>query len=132
MDLQLKQTYTFEVYPNALLGNGFKNVTVLAIMDQETANQQIDTQAMHVQVKPTLPVGSPSRPSDYNYVKLRLANGTTTIIGIPWIKQDTIVQVTSSVIRAVIAGVTPADVPRVRNCLVQNGFNNIEITLDAA
>lgn len=131
MELQLKQTYSFEVYPAALLGNGFKNVTVLAVMDQETANQQIDTQALHVQVFPTLPGGTPNRPSDYTYVKLRLANGSTTIIGRPWIKENTIAQITSSVIRAVISGVTAADMTKVRNALVQNGFNNLEITLQS-
>lgn len=131
MDLQLKRTYNFDVYPVSLLGNIFKGVTVLAVMDDETANQYIDTQAMHVQVYPSLPVGSPNRPRDYSFVKLRLANGSTTIIGVPWIKDSTIQEITSSVIRAVISGATPSDLAKVRNCLVQNGFSNIEVTLDS-
>lgn len=129
MNLELKQTYSFEVYPAALLGNGFKNVVVMAILDQESANQIIDTQALHIQVKPSLPVGSPSRASDYNYVKLRMPNGDTTVLGLPWIKDNTIVQQTSTTIMAVISGVTPADVSRVRAALLQNGFANLDITV---
>lgn len=129
MDFQLKRTYNFDVYPVALLGNIFKGVTVLAILDQESANQYVDTQALHVQVYPSLPVGTPNRPRDYNFVKLRLANGAITVIGLPWIKDSTVVEVTTSVIRAVISGVAPSDLARVRSCLVQNGFNNIELSL---
>lgn len=129
MDLELKQTYSFQVHPAALLGNGFQNATVMAILDQESANQLIDTQAMHVQVYPTLPEGTPNNPAEYNYVKLRLANGTTTVLGIPWIKENTLVKQTSSVIKATIAGVTAADLPRVRAALLQNGFQNIELSL---
>lgn len=129
MDLQLKQSYSFEVYPAALLGNGFQNATVMAILDQETANREVDTQALHVQVYPTLPVGTPNNPADYDYVKLKLANGSTTILGIPWIKQDTLTQVSTSTITAKIAGVSAADLPRVRNCLIQNGFNNLDLSV---
>lgn len=130
MELQLKQSYSFEVHPVALLGNNFKNATVLAIMDQETANQSIDTQALHVQVYPSVPAGSmPNNPAEYTYVKLRLANGGTTIIGRPWIKENTIVQQTSTTIRVTVPNVVPADVARIRNALVQNGFTVSDVSI---
>ena len=48
-NFQIREIYSFDVYPTAVLGNGFKNVTVLAVMDQESANQLIDTTALHVE-----------------------------------------------------------------------------------
>lgn len=130
MDLQIKQSYSFEVYPAALLGNGFQNVTVMAIMDFESASKEFDAQARHVQVYPSLPAGStPNNPAEYLFVKLRLANGTTTILGLPWIKQATIAQISSSTITVKIAGASVTDLPLVRAALVQNGFKNIQVSI---
>lgn len=127
---QIKQAYSFQVYPSALLGTGFQNVTVLAVMDQETANRETDTQAQHVQVYPTLPAGTPNDPAQYNYLKVRMPNGSTTILGMAWIKEDTIVQVTTGTIVVKITSSSPAaDLAKVRNALLQNGFTAIDLSI---
>lgn len=130
INFAIKQAYSFQVYPAALLGNGFQNVVVMAIMDFESANREgVDPTALHVQVYPTLPAGTPNDPSQYTYVKLKMPNGDTTILGLPWIKEDTVEQITSNTITATITGVTAADLPRVKNALTQNGFGNIELSV---
>lgn len=130
MNFALRQTYSFDVHPVGVLGNGFKNVVALAVMDPATALKEIDIYALHAQVYPSLPAGSPKRPTDYDYVKFRMPNGEETVLGMPWIKEDTITQITTSVIKVTLGGVTPADVTKVRNALVQNGFTNYEISVD--
>lgn len=126
---KIREIYSFDVFPAALLGNGFKNVTVLAVMDQESANQLIDTQAVHVDVYPYLPAGTPNNPNAYNYLKIKTANGETTVLGLPWINEASIVHVDSTEITVKIGNVAASDVAAIRAALQQNGFSSLEITV---
>lgn len=126
---ELKSVYNFVVYPSAIIGNDFNNVTVLAILDYDTALQTVDIPAIHTNVYPHLPEGTPDDPSQYDYLRIRTASGVATIIGIPWIDLDTLELVESRRMTVKIEGVSSSDVERVRIALVQNGFNQIEITL---
>lgn len=125
----LRGVYSFDVYASALLGTNYKNVTVMAVMDAATANREIDIQALHAQIYPTLPAGTPNRAVDYDYVKIKTTAGNTTILGMAWINPVTVVQVQSSTITVVIGGVSASDQTRIKNALLQNGFNNISITV---
>lgn len=127
-DFVLKKVYNFSVYPVNLLGDIFQNVTVMGILDEETARGFIDTVGRHKLVYPQLPEGTPNDWAAYNYLKLRLENGDSTIIGIPWIRQDTVVEVTAQQIKAVISNVTVADIPNIRSALLANGYT-AEVTL---
>ena len=127
---ELKKVYSFDVYPSQLLGNDFQNVTVLSILDFDTALQFMDVPALHTNVFPTLPAGTPDDPAAYDYVKIKTASGQNTILGIPWINQATIALVESRKMTIVIDGVSAADVDRARNALAQNGFNQIAISLN--
>lgn len=128
-NFQLKQNYSFNVHPVPVLGNSFKNVTVVALMDREQANKEIDTNALHVQIFPYLPTGTPNRADGYDYVKIKFPSGNTTVLGLAWIVEDSVEQVTSTTVSVKINNATPSDVTRIRNALVQNGFNSIEITV---
>ena len=124
---QNRQVYSFDVYPLAALGNNFKNVTVMAVMDAETAAQSIDIQAQHVAYFPFLPAGTPNDPRAYDYVKIKTLAGNTAILGLAWINEATIVQVESVTIVATVYGAASSDVTKIRNALIQNGFNNVSV-----
>jgi hypothetical protein len=126
----LRSVYNFDLYPVALLGSGYKNATIMAIMDMATANQYIDAQAQHVQVYPTLPAGTPNDPNGYDYVKILTQTGETIVLGMAWINAATVTLVQSNTIRAVIGNVSAADVPRIKNALVQNGYNDVTLTIE--
>ena len=126
---ELKKVYNFDVYPSTILGDDFKNVTILSIMDYESALQLADVAAIHVNVYPYLPTGLPDDPSQYDYVRIRTASGQTTILGISWINLDTVELVESRRMMIKIDGVSSSDIERVRLALVQNGYNNIEINI---
>lgn len=128
-NFQIRQVYNFDTYAAALLGNNFKNVTVLAIMDRETAAKEADVHAMHVQVYPYLPAGTPNDPNAYDYVKVKTTTGQTMILGIAWIKEDSIQLVESRIITVKISNVSASDIPRVRDALVANGFNQVEMSI---
>ncbi len=127
---QLKQVYSFSVHPVALLGNNFRNVKVLALLDAESASQLINIQEAHANMYPYLPAGTPNNPNSYNYLKIRTVSGEITVLGLAWINDETVTVVTNSTITVKIGGVTPEDAVRVREALVQNGFRTLEITVD--
>jgi len=125
----IKGVYSFDVYPSAILGTSFQNVTILSIMDYESALNFGDIASLHINVFPYLPEGSPDDPTATDYVRIRTSSGAATILGVNWINPATIEQVTSQRAIATIEGVTNSDVPRILNALVQNGFNQVEVKL---
>lgn len=125
----IRGVYNFDVYPAVLLGTDFKNVTVLALMDFETANKEIDARARHVNFYPYLPAGTPNNPAAYDYIKIKTTAGNTTILGVAWINLDTVVEVESRTASVTIKDVTASDVPRIKQALAQNGFNNVTINI---
>ncbi|MNU19660.1 hypothetical protein D3C71_78930 [compost metagenome] len=128
-NFEIRKIYSFDVYPAAVLGNGFQNVTVLAVMDQESANQLVDTQSLHVNVYPYLPTGTPNRPDAYSWLKIRTANGETTVLGLPWINEASITEVNSTEINVKIGNVQASDVPAIVEALKQNGFVSLVVTV---
>lgn len=127
--LKLGDTVSFDVYPSAILGTSFKRVKVLAILDMDSARQWIDPVAMHINVYPTLPEGTPNRPSDYYYVKIRLPNGQVTCLGLPWIREETITVHDQTTMRVTIENIGPEDVERVIKALSANGYNAVDVQL---
>ncbi|BAW19268.1 hypothetical protein [Ralstonia phage RP31] len=126
---QTRKVYSFDVYPSAILGTGFKNVTVQAILDYQTALGLADLAALHINVFPSLPAGTPNRPQDFDYLLLRTDGGDSTVIGIPWIIEETIELVESLQINVVIDGVGSGDLERIRACLSQNGYDKISLSI---
>ncbi|EKD22624.1 MAG: hypothetical protein ACD_84C00035G0004 [uncultured bacterium] len=129
INFALRGTYSFDAHAAALLGTNFKNVTILAIMDADTASREIDIVALHKQIFPLLPAGTPNDPRSYDYVKIQTTAGHTTILGMAWINETTVTQITSTKITAVIGNVSATDAIRVKNALLQNGFKDIAITV---
>lgn len=126
---QNRKVYSFDVHPSAILGTGFKNVTVQAVLDYNSALNFGDIDALHANVYRYLPSGTPNRPQDFDYLLIRTDSGTTTVIGVPWIVEETIELVESLTMSVVIEGVGSADIERVRACLTQNGYDKISISL---
>jgi hypothetical protein len=125
-----RKVYSFDVHPSSILGTGFKNVTVQAVLDYDSATNFGDIDALHVNVFSYLPMGTPNRPQDFDYLLLKTEGGDTTVIGIPWIIEETIELVQSLKANVVIDGLTSSgDLERIRACLAQNGFDKLTINL---
>jgi len=126
-EIEIFSTVSFEVYPQQILGDGFNNVKILAIIDADTAKNWIDPAARHAEVYPTLPAGSIDRFDQYLYLKIGLNNGDTTVLGLPWIKKSSYVVQTNKTMRIILDGINLSDEPRVRAALNSNGFNTFKI-----
>lgn len=124
-------TINFEVYPNEVLGSGFKSLVIEAIVDHETTKFfKLDPAALHAQVYSRLPVGTPNDYRSYSYLKLRHPNGEVQCIGIPWIRLDTVAVVTTQTVVAKVFNAATADLEQIRLLLVAAGYDNIEIGLE--
>lgn len=127
--LQVNSKYSFDVYPSTIIGSDFKSVTVVGIVTPHIARTYVDLEALHVQVFPYLPAGTPNSATGYDYAIIKTTSGKTTVIGLPWIKSDTIVLVESGTIYVEVGDVTSDDLEKISNALVANGFNNITLKL---
>lgn len=126
--LALKNSVSFSVWPTALLGTSFNNVKVVATMDAETVRAFADVVAIHKQVYPSLPQGTPEDIDDFSFVKIQKEDGSFQYLALPWIREDTITLELTRTLRLTIANVTPDDRPRIIAALSSNGFTATEIT----
>jgi hypothetical protein len=129
MSFQLRQFYNFDLWPVTILGSGHKNVSVLAIMDAEMANKEIDIKALHVNVFPFLPAGSPNSEKGYDYIKIKTQSGETRILGMAWIKADTIELVQSKTATIVINVIDSDTVRLASDALIKNGITPLSVSV---
>lgn len=123
-EVQVGQRFSFEVYPVSVLGNNFQDVRLEGIISAQTAAAYgIDIQALHANVFPTLPSGTvPNDPFQYNYIRVRFPSGEYTVLGIPWIRSDTIVISTGGKVTMVFQDKTPTDIDNMLLALSANGY----------
>lgn len=121
---------SFEVYPSAILGDNYRTVKLLSIVDFSTARMYSDVANLAISVYPTLPVGTPKDYKRYNYLKVEFSNGEIDCVAIHWINLDT-VQFHTDIVATVKIKLDNIDsVDKVRRLLVANNLNLLEITVD--
>lgn len=124
----LSKQVSFEVYPSLMLGNNFKNVKVMGIIDADTARMLgHDAPAMHANVYPTLPPGVVDAYDEYLYVRVKYSNGQQAILGLPWIKAATVQVLDYTTVTVKVGNVNPGDAEKIVEALAANGFNQVEI-----
>lgn len=127
----LGDVINFSVYPSAVLGSNFNRVKVLSVLDPATAKLFADVVALHNNIYPYLTDPDKvtyKKYTDYNYIKVRLSNGTETVLGLPWINMETVVVVTSTTARFDIALDTPDEINDILALLRANGWYNVAVT----
>jgi len=128
--LPLNATVSFDLYPSQILGSGYTRAKVLAWMDADTAKYfGIDPIALHANVYPLLPAGTPNRFDGYPYVKLRLENGTVTAVGVPWIRDETLVVLTQTRARLTLENITPEQLAIALQALSANGISAVDVEM---
>lgn len=120
---------SFEVYPVGHLGDIYKKVEVLSILDYETAKQYRDIAATAVAVYPTLPQGTPKDYTKYKYLKLKHTDGAISVLALEWVNSSTITEHQSVEIRISVIASGIDSVERIRNVLQANNFEVKEISV---
>lgn len=118
---QIGSTYSFNVYPVAQLGNNFQNVKALALLDASTVQQLgVDIWAMHKNIYPSLPAGTPNDPTQFQYLRIKLQSGTSTIVAIPWIDDSSVTLVSAKTLQVTLGNLDPGTwTPRIQLALAQ-------------
>jgi len=125
--IKLGTIVSFELHPSMMIGTGYTRAKVEGLLNFDDANKYIDAMAVHIQVYPTLPAGVPNNPRQYWYVKLKLVSGETTVVGVPWIKEDTYAEVNAQAIRFTIPEIDQDDEQIIRMQLTALGYKMVDV-----
>lgn len=120
---------SFQIYPLSLYGDIFNNCVGTDIVSAKSAKKfGIDPEAEHAKAYTYLPSGSVQDDAySYKWLVLDLIDNTQRVIGLPWIKVDTIVVVTTLNAIITVPGVGNGDVEKLRLALSSNGFKDFTI-----
>lgn len=120
------KSFNFQVYPSALIGANFTRVKLEAILNAGSV-EEFEPAVKHRQVYPTLPEGISNDYRSYLYGKFTMENGKVAVLGLPWIKEETVKVNTNTTVTVVLQNVGPADIPRLSNALRANNFTTFEV-----
>jgi len=132
--LEIGGTYSFSVYPVAVLGTNFKNVLVLSILSAATARALgEDIYARHALMSPSLPDTTQKKdPTKYKYVQIQLPSGVIQILALEWINPSTIESVNLGRHTIVIDNEASSSRQKLLECLAANGFKVTSIDFQSA
>lgn len=123
--LNIKTAYRLAFRAPAILGAGFDNATVQALLDYESAVQLSDVDGLHAAVLPDLPSGTPADASALTYAKLKIGSDVR-VIALDWLASAPVVVSTDTVTLQVKC--SPDRRPLLAAALRQNGFNEFTVT----
>lgn len=120
---------SFNYYATSVLGSGYTNAQVLAILDADTAKLYGPVAEIHANVYPSLPAGTPNDYTAYPYLKLRLTDGNIVVAGLPWIVDASYVVNQTQTMTIVLQSISPDDQNNVKAALSAIGLSNFTVTL---
>lgn len=121
MTFKINSSYTFNNRAPAILGSGYKNAKLVAILDSKMAGTLINIQSQHVNIYPYLPQSTPNSPEKYTYLVFEI-NGERKVIAEEWIDELSVVESSSQNVQIDIKNVTTQDIVKLRNMLTIGGF----------
>lgn len=124
---EVGKAYSFSVHPSNIIENVFDHVVCTATFDSKVASLFIDIDAMHAQVYSYIPSGIVDNASLYPYAQFRLQDGSSVVLGIPWINTDTIEVSEAQMFVVYVRGESLSRLDDLRASLTENGFTDIEI-----
>jgi hypothetical protein len=125
--LEIGSTYNLNLLSPAILGSGYKNATVMGILDFDSAMIVQDVVPIHAAVYSSLPTGTPVNAKDLLYIKIKTSTNEVRVIAMDWLSSAP-TKVTSVNATVVLKDVDLSKLPLLRAALQQNGFVNFDIT----
>ena len=125
----LGDVVSFNVFDNvkAVIPTKFENAQLVAVLDADTAKSLIDPYTLHRNIFPLLEAGtSPDNPESYTYIKVKLANGKFTAVGMPWINQTTIEKRDSSTAQITVGNISSTELQRFKDHVTAGGWSVLE------
>lgn len=124
----LNQRLSFDTAAPGIIGSSRQGARLVAMLDYETASRFTDVQAKHHQIKNVVST-LPSQAGAYMYGKFLYPDGTTEILGEPWIVASSIQAVVVRKLTFVIdENVTEETEAMARAAWTQNGITAFKVT----
>ena len=121
----INQTLSFETYA----GVKYSNLKFISLLDPDTAGVYIDAVALHLQNRPYLPDPVPTAYSDYLYGLFKDAEGSKICLGVPWVREASIVTNDQPNYRIDLTAPTKAQVDSFKSMLAASGIENFKISI---
>lgn len=124
-DANLDKTLSLETY----LEEHKKHLKFVALLDAMTCVQLgFDAPAKHQQYISSLPPGVPNDWRSYKYAKFIDPKGESILLGVPWIKPESIVEDDDAPYVITVWGVDATAISSLRSMMIANGVEHFEIT----
>lgn len=124
--LSIGSVYDFHFYATGLLGVGLSKAKVAALLDFSSAIMITDVSAIHAQVLPQLPNGTPADPAKLVYVKLVSNTGAVSVVAMDWITMQP-VSVDATSVNLTVNINSLSDISLLTACLNAGGFTSFSI-----
>ena len=117
-------TLSFETYA----GVKYNNLKFLSLLDSATM-QDVgqDPVAGHLQNVVYLPEPQPEAYTDYMYAKFVDAEGNRTYLGVPWVREDSIVNNGTPDVLIMLKAPTQAQIDTMRSIAIASGIENFTV-----
>lgn len=123
MLFKVNHRYNFTTYAPSVFGDSFKLSKVIGIVSYETARQHSNIDVLQRQVYPLLPVGTPDRVKEYNYVMFESSAGIEYVLAYPWIIEGSIEEVSAVDLAVDVYDVDSSAMGKIRDVLNSMGYN---------
>lgn len=121
--INIGQKFSFEVYPSAVLGH-FRDVVMDSRLSANGARSfGVDVDALHANVYRTLPTTVPNDPNVYDYIRVRHSNGAYSVVGVPYIRPESIQISTFGVLTLRFDNIDQQDQQRILNAVSASGYS---------
>lgn len=125
-NLEIGKSYQFGFRAPAILGAGYANAGVAALLDHDSAQRLEDVDGIHASVLSLLPNTTPADPTKLTYVKLKVAANEYRVVAMNWISQQP-AELNSSSATVIVANCPPGRLAALASALKANGFDQFQI-----
>lgn len=115
---------SFEMNASAMFGYRIENATFSGVFSADVAIlMNVDIEAMHASAFPTLPDGTPNDARQYDYFQVRLADGQTRVMGVPYVREGSVKVSGGKTLVLTFSEVSNEQFYRIKEALASNGFS---------
>jgi len=126
MNFEINKSYNFNTLAPTIIGNEYNNMRVKGIMDSTQAIKYRDVYTLHNNLVGVI-TGLPTNITDIVFVLFENQDGTDVILGLQYIDQASIIEVTSINININVRNVSSADMGIIRTSLLELGYNDLSM-----
>lgn len=115
---------SFEMNASAMFGYRIENAVFGGVFNADIAMaMNIDIEAMHASAYASLPDGTPNDARQYDYFQIRLADGTTRVMGVPYVRDGSVKVSGGKTLVLTFTEITNEQFHRIKEALSSNGFS---------